>query len=322
LFGSRTTRTGIDLGGAAIKLVRGEVRDDSAVITHLGWEPVETAAGADRVAAAGAALGRLLRRLKLGRRELGRIAVGVDGRAALHREVELPALAEADLRRALRFEAGRHLDLEGLDDPVLDFQVLGPADRDPATGTERIRVLLAAVPRVERDAALAILRLAGLEPQVVDLQPLAALNAVLAQAGPQPTEATALLDLGAGHAAIHVGGRGGALLSRTLAAGGSPNGGQDAAAWRADLVEQLAQTLTFYRGRHRRRVARIVVAGRGALIPGVLDGLQGGLEETVVAFASLPGLAAEAVGRQEIAGQESLFAAAYGLCRWWDRDHV
>ncbi|MFO7653331.1 MAG: pilus assembly protein PilM [Candidatus Krumholzibacteriia bacterium] len=357
MFGPRTVRTGIDLGGAAVKLVRGRGVPQLQAITHVGWEPIgeavegriisvgvaptddpERAPGPDPATAraglpdaqpsptaadlgsdtAGKALKRLLGRLQLGRRNLGRVAVGLGGEAASFREVELPPLTEAELRRALPFEARRHLNLDQMTDPVLDFQILGPGDQDPETGAEQVRVLLAAVARGERDRLLKALRVAGVEPEVVDLQPLAGLNAVLAQMQPPAAGAIALLDVGARHAAVHVSGTDGALLSRTLPGGGPPTNGERLNVWCTNLAAQLSETLTFYRGRQRRQVESVVLAGYGSLVPGLRELLQQNLKTPLTVLDPLASLADGARGREDAQGREPLFLTACGLCRWWD----
>lgn len=320
-------RTGIDLGGAAVKLVRGHGAPTLATITHVGWEqivPLESPVGTEgdlETEATATAIHRLVGRLGLSRRTLGRVAVGLNGQAGSFREVELPPLSEADLRRTLPFEARRHLDIEAMPDPVVDAQILGPGDPDPASGSAQVRVLLAAAPREPRDRLLAALHRAGLEADVVDLQPLAGLNAVLAQQTPAPDKAIALLDVGGRHAAIHVSGPDGALLSRGLG-GGPPAAAAELARYAGELTAQIVETLTFYRGRQRREVEMIVLAGGGSLVPGLSDALQRDLDIPLRVLDPLAGMAENARGRDEASGREPLFLTACGLCRWWDGAHV
>ncbi len=351
MLGPKGIRTGIDLGGATVKLVRGHGAPRLRRITHVGWEEVQVDLPAGRAIPVGAAapeavggagpagpatgpvrvggglpvdeaaeaLRRLLRRLGLSRRKLGRVAVGLPGPAGSFREVELPELSEQDLRQALPFEARRHLDVDAMRSPILDAQVLGSGDPDPETGAPQLRILLAAAPRRDRDQVLEVLDRAGLEAEVVDLQPLAGLNAVLAEHRPAPAEAIALLDIGARHAALHVSGPDGDLLSRTLAGGPPPEAAALAlAAYAESVAGQVHETVTFYRGRYRRQVESIVLAGGGSLIVGLPEALQRNLEIPLTVLDPLTGLADSARGRQEADGREPLFLTACGLCRWWD----
>ncbi len=175
MFGLTTARTGIDVGSTSVKLVRGTGRTRLERITHAGIEPC----GADAESAA-AALKALMKRLSLGRRQLGRVAVTVGWQDAMVQEALTPPLDEDDLQQALPFEAPKHLNLEGVDDPVLAGQLMDLVTLDDAEGSVEQRVLLAAVPREARDHVLTILARAGIEPQIVDLEPLAGLNELFA----------------------------------------------------------------------------------------------------------------------------------------------
>jgi Tfp pilus assembly PilM family ATPase len=325
LLGLKDIRTGIDLGGDSIKLVRGHGSQRLQAITHLGWGMIQTTqvhAEESTIDSAATALRRLIKRLGLSSRKLGHVAVALTGRVGSFRDVQMPTMSDVDLRRALPFEVRRHLDVTTMQDPILDAQVLGSTQPDSG-GAPQIRVLFAAAPRQERDQVLMILEQAGLEAEVVDLQPLAGLNAVLARRRPVGGGAVALLDLGAQHAALHISGAEGDLLSRALTGGPLPKAGAPEVADRArQLAEQVQETVTFYRGRYRRQVELIALTGGGALIAGLTDALADSLETPLNVIDPLVDLADEARGREEVNGCEPLFLTACGLCEWWDGTHV
>jgi type IV pilus assembly protein PilM len=209
LLSRRTAATGIDLGHHTVKLVRLEQNGNGPVLTHWGLRPV-LGNGGENVEGRGLALKELMRELGLRARRLGRVTASVSGRDVHLRQVSLPALSPEELRAALPFEAKKHLPLESLQDPCLDFQILGrsqvPGDEDkPGEGQD---VLLVAAPRARRDRVLRILDTVGIDPGSVDADPLPAVNAVL-EAHPQDPErdeAVVVLDLGATNsvlAAVH-----------------------------------------------------------------------------------------------------------------------
>lgn len=317
----RTVRTGIDLGTTSVKLVRGIGNGHLERVTHIGLEPLADAGAAHDAARTAEALRRLLERLNLKPTGLGQLAVAVGGPEVACREVLTAAMSEETMARALPFEARKHLDLENMASPVLDYQVLGDADEPTASGTPQVRVLFAAAPRTVRDYPVEVLKLAGLEPDVVDLEPLAALNAVAAAevgAG-SDGQAVGLLDLGSERAVLHLWSRAGGLLSRQVGAGAPATQPTDgAAAYGESLAPSVLETTIFFRGRHRRPVARLYLSGGGAALAGVRQALEHALDLPVVVFDPLLGLNIDAEGCKDAAAGTSRFVTACGLCRWWD----
>ena len=321
-------RTGIDLGWGSAKLVTGRGKKRLETITHVGaeaWEPPPQPDMDLAVEREAEALERLLKRLSLPKRALGRIAVSVDTVQASLREVVLPALNEKELEQALPFEARKHLDLEHIEFPVLSSQILGPAPAMDEEHENKIRVLLAAVPKARRDHPIRVLRHLGLEPEVVDLDPLAGLNELMARLHDDIPEeaAVGLLDLGGRQASLHLASRRGGILSRPVGPGVPPDldSAEQAAGYAELLSDRLKETLHFYQGRHRQNVARLYLSGGGALVKGISEALGDALRKSVEVLDSFADLDPETPGLSELEGQGTRFVRAFGLCRWGD-EHV
>jgi type IV pilus assembly protein PilM len=323
-------RTGIDLGTTSVKLVRGEGRVRLERITHLdgeNWDPGEPGGnGNHAVERAAGALGRILGRLGGTRHRLGRIAVGVGGEEAGLREVLLPRLGEEEIRRALPFEARKHLTLEQMTAPTIAFQVLGSAPPGEGLGAPQDRVLLAAVSSPQRDFALRVLQTHGLEPEVIDLEPLANLNALLAAlpvAELGDGAVVGLLDIGGRETGLHLTQADGGLLTRTVGPGSpGPQGSAQNAGFVEDLARRVQETLTFYRGRYRRDVASLYLGGGGAMLEGLRPALQAALDLPVRVLNPLEGVALPATAGDDVAAWATRYVTACGLCRWWDGAHV
>lgn len=328
MFRTNGIRTGIDLGWGNAKLVMGRGKKQLECVTHIGSEDWETPQQPDMDEAIEReveALDKLIKRLGISKRSLGRIAVSIDGIQASIREVTMPALSEKELERALPFEARTHLDLEHMDFPVLSGQILGPA---PATGEDnenKIRVLLTAVPKKRRDHPLKVLNALGLEPEIVDLEPLSGLNELFAQLDPEipPEAALGLLDLGGRQASLHLASRRGGILSRPVGPGVPPDFGAGVLAeeYAELLSDRLSETIHFYQGRKRQNVARLFVSGGGALMEGICEALEKAVKKPVEILDPLTGIASEAKGLESVAGTGARFVRAFGLCRWGD-EHV
>jgi Tfp pilus assembly PilM family ATPase len=320
VFRAGKARTGIDLGTSSVKLVRGLGKLRLERITHCGLRPWgdSTESAEERAAAA---LRLLMRQLDLARKDLGRLAVAIASDKTSIREVLLPPLTENELRQALPFEAKKHLNLEGMEDPVITGQILGTAPPAEQDGPEQTRVLLAAAPRFLRDFPVRVLARLGLEPEVIDLQPLAALNELFAHlpATAGHEEAAALLDLGARQATLHIASRQGGFLSRAVGPGAPPAETAEAlATYTTELAAGVSQTLTFYRGRYRKDVGHFHLCGGGALLADLPQTMSHALQQAVVVLQPLAGLADTARHLHDTSHGGAQFVTACGLCRWWD----
>lgn len=312
-------RTGIDMGASSIKIVRCAGPTTPRDITHVGIEDwIPTGTDEDKSLAA-SALASLMRRLGLGKRQLGRVAVGVGGEKVALSEIVLPALSEGELKKALPFEAKRHLFLQTLDDPRLDFQILGPTRSEAEGEPPGMRVVLAAVSGSYRDAILEILARAGLEPEVIDLESLAGLNALLTHvfSGNGEDLAVGLLDLGARQTSLHLTHTRGGLLTRLVAPGFPRGKPQVLSAYLRDLITRIEETLTYYRAHHRKVVGRLYLSGGGAIQSELTGSLRESLNIPVEVFDPLRDGVSSIEGRETIAAHGPRLVTAYGLTRWW-----
>jgi type IV pilus assembly protein PilM len=319
------TRTGIDLGSSSVKLVRGEGTPQLTRFSHVGLESWEADGSEADIGRASVALKRLLRRLKLNKRRLGRVAVALTGPEVSFREVLMPQFTPEELQSALPFEAKKHLNIEGMESPILDAQILGPAPAADEEAQGQMRVLLAATPKAHRDFPLQVLAQAGLEPDVIDIESLAALNELLAHpaASQASDQAVALLDIGGRHTRLHITSRSGGLLSRRIGSGLSPQANEaEVIALLSSLGERILETFTFYRGRYRREVQDICLAGGGALVPDIADALGRIVGRAVEVLDPLAGLSKSVRGYESAAAMGPRFVTACGLCRWWDTRDV
>lgn len=335
--------TGIDLGHGAVKLVR---LDNGGLgehqLTHWGVE--ELGPGSEGTVDDRAdALFRLLKRLGLTARQLGRTATAVGGRGVHLRQVSMPRLSSEDLRRALPYEAKKHLPIENLVQPCLDFQILNGRPTDDSSTQE---VLLVAAPRDRRDRALEVLDRAGIHPDILDAQPLPAVNAVLA-AYPPTDESSwmVVLDMGADASVLAAVLPDGNFYSRPLefaGAGltraieeefdldqsaaeivkrelGSGEAGQSLALVEhkmEELVGELYETLRFLKIRKRSKtLGRIYLCGGGALLHGLREKLIDAMQVEVVHADPFQGISP--ASRRPGPAETPWLVGALGLAQWW-----
>jgi len=321
VFAHAQARTGIDIGTTSIKLVRLVGRRGPERVTHLDREPWDGSGRQDRARHAAEALAALLRRNHLKAKQLGRLAVASGWQEHSLREVALPRMTSHELARSLPFEAPNHLDLEGMEQPVLGGQVLGPDPEEKG----KVRVLLAAVPRQRRDFALDVLRGCDLVPQVVDLEALAGLNALFRSLGEDLDETTpvGLLDLGGHHTALHISSHRGGLLSRNVAPGAPADpSSQQEVGFLVKLVSGVQQTLTYYRTREKRDVAALYLTGGGCGVEHRAENLRQATHLPVSVLDPLAGLETGDDAGADDQAPAPVYTTACGLCRWGDEDHV
>jgi Tfp pilus assembly protein PilN len=170
--------------------------------------------------------------------------VALPRRAIIAKAVELPAVADADLRRMVGFELERHLPFPP-SDAVFDFEVLdGGADRP-------LRVLLVAVERRSQERIHQLLRDARLTPRLIGV----GIHSLCRLAGSASGRGRILLWLEASDAELAV-----LVRDRIVASRAFPlpaNGETRSAA----LEGEIARTLAALPEADRADVAEILVGG-------------------------------------------------------------
>jgi type IV pilus assembly protein PilM len=172
----------VDVGLKALRSIRVRQADDELVL-----DAFRTVRGVG--SSSGHELEEGLREVLGIRRGKEPVVVSVNSPDAAVRRIELPPMNPRELRESLPWEARRHI--AGLaDDAVLDAQVLTNG------GTGPTPVVLVAFPRPLYDSLGAALERFGVDPEFIDLSPLAAMNALLEHV-PHHDGPLAMLELGA-----------------------------------------------------------------------------------------------------------------------------
>jgi type IV pilus assembly protein PilM len=124
-------------------------------------------------------------------------ACAVSGAAVITKVISMPsALSEDELEAQIRLEADQYIPYP-LEEVKLDFEVLGPSEREP----DRVDVLLAASRNDNVEVLVAALETGGLIAKVVDVEAFALENAVGSMlrrgGGLEPGDTVAVVDIGA-----------------------------------------------------------------------------------------------------------------------------
>ena len=272
-----------------------------------------------------------------------RAVLAVGGQAVITRTIDLEAsLADSGMLERIVADAGRYVP-HPLDEVAIDFEVCGLSEQHP----DRVEVMLVACRRNEIEALVGVLRLARLEPAVVEPQ-AQALERVFQLLGPRlgrhaGEQVVAVADIGAAAATLWVFVDGRAVFSRSQPFGGGelekalqerhslPDRQAEDAAGSRDAVgdvaesalepfrEEVAGHLTralrfFYSSTHYSDVDRILLMGGMAAVRGLAHALQSALQAPAAAIDPFAGMTVSGrVDAQCLAANAPALALCCGL---------
>ncbi len=291
---------GVDISSTSIKLVEladagnGAYRLERYAVEALPKDVVTDGniANLDQVSEA---LRRAHKRLGSHNRK---IALALPAAMVITKKIIVPSgQKEEELELAVEAEANQYIPF-ALDEVNLDFQVLGPAPSNP----EEVEVLIAASRKEKVEDRVAIAEAAGLKPLVMDVESYATQEAFRLIAPTLPVSGRdqniALVDIGAHVTHFYVLRNDQFLFSRDQAFGGnqlthdiqrafnlSPEEAESAKKnqglpenYDADVLQPFMETMAleitralqfFFTSTSYSQVDHIVLAGGGALLPGL-----------------------------------------------------
>lgn len=250
-------RVGLVIDADAVRAVATERSGGVVTVTRAGEVPLAPGAVSGGEITDVAHVAEALRELwRVGEFERKTVHLAIGSPRVAIRPVDVPKIADDELRSALKFQIGEHLPINA-DDAVVDFQSLGAGDPDADTRP----VLLVAAHRDIVNAAVEAVTQAGLKVRRVDVIPLLLARVAIpllasgtfdgeVESTPVPA-LSAIVDVGEDvtHVVLVYGGQ--AVFARTLGAGlGRDVLGADAdATTLADrlfpLMEEVRNTLAF-----------------------------------------------------------------------------
>jgi type IV pilus assembly protein PilM len=310
----------------AVVLSRGSGRPRLAA---AATEPAPAADAGDEIWIA--ALQRLLDRCGIQAGDVARMATAVGGPRVVLTTFEMPRLTPRELRRALPWEARKHLPD---DDRVCDYTLL-----EDAPDVAVHRVLLASIPRLDFERHLSLLRGAGLTPEHVEPAALSLARACRRLRGDVPATACLLLDIGHRGTTLVLGDERSEFFARFLEVGlaaqapavvaagdfdadagtGAGPGPGDAAVPQLladassgggehfdELVLETRRSLAFFSSqRAAPPVARVILAGGGAMSERLCAAVGDALGVPLIPFGYK--------GNRAVPVVEGTHAVAYGL---------
>src|SRR5947207_5994706 len=194
LFGKKQARVGLDIGSHTIKAVELEPQSNRGY-RLVNWgisaplaEAIVDGEIMDRQLVTDAVTNLLESRGIRSRN----VVAAVSGRAVIVKKITMNKLSAEDAQQAVYWEAEQHVPYD-INDVSLDFEILGAVPSDP----KQMQVLLVAAKKEMVLSFSDLIREAGLQPLIVDVDSFAVQNAIEANYDFGPDEVVAILNVGA-----------------------------------------------------------------------------------------------------------------------------
>jgi type IV pilus assembly protein PilM len=300
LFGKKQSLVGLDIGSHSVKVVELEAQSNKTY-RLVNWGVSQPLAEAivdgeimDRQLVTDA-ISNLLESRGIKSKN---VVAAVSGRAVIVKKIVMNKLSADDAQQAIYWEAEQHVPYD-INDVSLDFEILGDSPADP----KQMQVLLVAAKKDMVMSFSDLIREAGLQPSIVDVDSFAAQNAIEANYDFAPEEVVAILNVGSEMTNINIVQAGVPYFTKDLQVGGNTfveavqrkfnlSQAEAAAAVRgesgsglevAPVVEQACEGVATALERAQAylrtageasAVTRIMLCGGSALTPGLADYLH------------------------------------------------
>lgn len=214
-FGKKTY-IGVDLGHHRIKVVQVERSSSGWKVERMAVAPTPPDSIKESVvidpAVVGAALKQLLKDNHINATTCN---IAVSGASVVVRNVRIPKMPEATLRKSIKYEASRYVP-SSVEDSYIEFEITGESD------DANMDVLMVAAPREVVESRMKACNEAGLEVEAVDVEPFAVYRAIV-EANHQVNwmeDTIALVDVGSTTTSMSVISGGDFAMTRSIPMGG------------------------------------------------------------------------------------------------------
>ena len=207
---------GLDIGSSSVKLVQLRETKKGIHLVNLSVATLPPEAIVDGALMNTAVIVETIRemvaKLKLKTKE---VAISIRGHSVIIKKIGLPAMTQDELDESIKWEAEQYIPFD-VNDVYLDYQVL---QSRPEQG--QMDVLLVAAKREMVDEYAGIVRDAGLEPVVVDVDCFTIQNVFETCYGFPPGESVVLIDIGAATINVNIVSNGMTTFTRDINMGGN-----------------------------------------------------------------------------------------------------
>ncbi len=207
---------GLDIGSSSVKLVQVRETRKGIDLVNFAVNDLPPQVVVDGALMNATAVIESIRDMVAGLKlKVKDVALSVSGHSVIIKKIGLPAMTPDELSESIKWEAEQYIPFD-VDDVYLDYQIL---QSRPEQG--QMDVLLVAAKREMVDEYAGLVREAGLEPVVVDVDCLTIQNAFETNYGFPAGEAVVLIDIGSSTININIVSNGITTFTRDINMGGN-----------------------------------------------------------------------------------------------------
>ena len=218
LGGKKKLVLGLDIGTSAVKLVELKDTGRGYQVENMALVPLppETIVDGSLMDATTVieAIRELIAQYKIKKRDA---AISVSGHSVIVKKITLPKMTESELEENILVEAERYISFD-INDVNLDFQILTAPEKDMG---EHMEVLLVAAKRDLIEDYINVVREAGMNPMIIDIDSFALQNVYELNYPLEIGDLVALCDIGASIMNLNIVRGGRSLFTRDISIGGN-----------------------------------------------------------------------------------------------------
>lgn len=219
MFGKAKPIVGLDIGSSAVKAVELRPSGRSYKVVAFGSEPIPSDTIVDgAIIDAGAVAEAIKRCLDENKIKTREVVASLSGNSVIVKKINLPVMTESELAESIYWEAEQYIPFD-IQDVNLDYQILASAPTADNRGG--MEVLLVAAKKEKINDYTEVIRQAGRQPVVVDVDAFALQNAYEANYDLDTGSVVVLMNAGACGININIVMGDQSLFTRDISIGGN-----------------------------------------------------------------------------------------------------
>lgn len=161
---------GLDMGSSALKLVEIEQTSKGKTVSRFFHMPLEKGVIEEGVAVERQELaGKIKEIFKKSGCKRRKVVTSLSGHSVIVKKVTFPTMEDAELREFIKYEAGKYLPFDDMEEVGFDFQILGENEYNP----NQMDVIIVAAKQDVIDGYTGAIEKAGYTPVIMDVDSFA-----------------------------------------------------------------------------------------------------------------------------------------------------
>src|SRR2546427_676811 len=220
LFGAKRDLLGLDIGSSAIKLVQMKQARGNYLLQKFGIQPLEPEVIVDgTVMDSGRVVSAIKELVGEHNVKLKNVAMSISGHSVIVKKINLPPMPDEELEGQVRLAAEQYIPFD-INEVNIDFHILNPNEQSD-DGQSQMSLLLVAAKKDKVTELSELVKAAGLNPVILDVDAFAIENMYGINYPPSPEDIVALVNIGASVMNVNIVRGETSLLTRDISIGGN-----------------------------------------------------------------------------------------------------